>query len=61
MKALHELEDEVIESGRVLYGWDEGHQLALDRVCGDTPRGVKIPKDGCEQVQQGRLEVKDLH
>lgn len=42
VQSLHQLEDEVIESGGVLDGRNERHQLALDLACSDTLGGVKV-------------------
>lgn len=50
MKSLHELEDEIIECGGVLYGRNEGDQLALNLASVDPLRGVQVSEHGSIEV-----------
>lgn len=61
MQSLHELEDEIIECGRVLNGRNEGDKLTLDLASTDALGRVKVHHDGCIKVQQCRLQVKYLN
>ena len=61
MQSLHELEDEVIECGRVLDGWNEGYKLTLDLASTDALGRVKVRDDGSIKVQQCRLKVEYLN
>ncbi len=60
MQGLHELEDDVIDSGRVLDGGDERDQLALDLSRIHALGGVQACKHGSVEMQQRRLHIKDF-
>lgn len=58
VESFHELEDDVINGGRVLDGRDKGHQLALHLPRVHSLGGVKARKHGSVEMQQHRLKVK---
>lgn len=61
MQRLHEFKDDIIESSRVLDGWDERGQTTLDLLGRHTLRGVKVRQDSRIEMEDRGLSVKHLH
>ena len=60
MKSFHELEDDIIKSGRVLDSRDKGGEFTADLSEVSSLGRVQFRRDCCIEVQQRRLEVKHL-